>query len=278
MSEIVLSHLCSLLSRLERPEQDASYSLRISGLSSLSELVHTAISACKSSRHLNGADQLQVWRPNASPWIMHNADDLYKLNILKRCISIQFQLLCISQKELTSDEEVREACEEIAAAAELFNSQTPALLTQDCSTVSVGWMSSHESSRLSLADFVEVYVSCRSRFTADKLLCIDYDADKVLGIARHEALFIKSFISTFDAHSSLLCEHPADRVAQDDSQTAGCSAGHQEILTRTERLVASEFWKEVAVCLREGEQLRACGDRDFAATIQNLILEPGIDT
>ena len=292
----VTSYLCSLLSLLERPDENETYSSNVHGLSSLPNLVQKAVPASKSNQHSHfnsGARQLQPWRPNSPSWILQNTHELYKVELLKKCILTKFQVFCVTKVEPT---DLCQVCREISQATDLFNRHIAA---QAHHSSSDRWMT-QESTQLTFADLIETLVSCRSECIASKLLCSS-NADDALSVARREALFIRSLVSTFNAHSSLLSECMAGEVTQDDTCSANSSHLTSEqpphrfsssssssmsqiyldkgMLKRIELLVASELWKGVALCLRHKLQSKGYWEKDFViAAAQILLGEQGTCT
>ena len=277
MTDRIFSHISSLLRHLERSEQRPSYSSSVLGLSSLSELVHATASARNVGR------RFELGRRAASPTcMMRNAEELYKMKLLKNCIMTQFQLLCVSRELENWTEDVSELCKEIVEGAELYNGRTEDLTN---STQRRGWSKMQEKDQLSFADFVETYVSSRSVHIAEQLLDSNCNADQVLSVARLDAIFVQSLVAICATHSSLLGELPeAPETPRQSSDTTGLTvqpqlgsgpSPPQQVLTTVELLVSSELWKEVSLCLKDGAQLRGYGGKKFAAIAESLPPEPG---
>lgn len=275
MTDRIFSHICTLLRHLERPEQRPSYSSSVLGLSLLSELAHAAASVSNVGRRLD------LGHCAASPCMMQNAEELYKMNLLKKCILTQFQLLCVSTELENGTDYVFESCREIVEAAGLYNGQTAALFTETNSAQCRGWL---KTNQLSFADFVDTYVSSRSVYLAEKLLDSNCSTDQVLGVARVEATFIQSLVAVCAQHS-LLGELPeTSETPHKSSDTAGlivqpqpssCPSPLQQVWTKVVLLVVSKLWKEVSLCLKDEVQRRGYGGKDFAAIADSLPSEPG---
>ena len=288
MTTLISAYLRSLLRLLERPPGDEAPLESTKELSSLVELIRNA--GITISKVRKEELRLQIWRPvdHATGWFMPNPDSVYAINLLKKCITTKFKVLCRTMAPSVS------LCSEVAAAAETFNSAPL-------------------HSRLSFSDFVEVLVSCRSEFTADRLLRHCSQPEDIVGLARRETQFVHSIVSAFNTHSSLLDEFstaveplqdtpshllpkhlsvkplfpsPANNTSTTSntfsSRSFTVSARErrrkEETLKRlVELLVVSELWKKVAVCLwhsRGGQTLRGLA-RKYA---QLLARERGIPT
>lgn len=276
MTDRVFSHLCSLLRHLEKSKQRPSYSSSVHGLSSLSELVYATASTLGVGRRLESGYRA------ASPGVIHNAEEMYKMGLLKKCILTQFQLLCVSRELENGTEYVSETCREVVEAAELCNAQTTAVFRETKSAQCRRWLKIQESNQLSFADFVETYVSSRSLCIAEQLLDSNCSPDKVLGIARTEATFIQALVAICATHSSLLGELPETTQKSNDTvsltsqpQLSSCPSPLQQALTKVELLVTSKLWKKVCLCLKDGVHSRGYGGKEFATIADSLPLESG---
>lgn len=287
MNALLNSYLCSLLRLVERPNKAETYLPSECELSSLLGLVQQTILASKSSPYFcRGAGQLQFWQPTPSSWVLPKADELYTLNLLKKCILTKFQVFCTAKTDPT---DLRQVCEEVAQAAELFNRQTATLSAQLGPGTRDGWAISWESTQLSFADFVEMIISRRSVWVANMLFCSCSKTENVLSVVGHETQFIETLVSAFTVHSSLLCE---DQAAQDfrcpnltstevSSGSSGtsnsCTTMDSGMIKKIKCLVTSELWKEVALCLRHKLQSSGRRERDtIAAATAILFRKPGV--
>ena len=260
MSAPCASYLCSLLSLIEQPERNETHSSN-SGLLSLVKRTVTS----KSSQHARrGAGLPLVWGHGSCSWALRDAEMLYTHNLLKKCILTKFQVFCITTIEPA------DLCGEIAQAANVFNTQAAAVLAQNHHSTPDRWTTSRQHNQLSFADFVEILVSCRSELIVDKILRGCSKPDDVLSVAKHEALIIESLVSTFNTHSTLLHESVENEVhvltqetrsvsfscskfqplERSSSSVSSDTPSKQGVLREIELLVASELWKQVALCLR----------------------------
>lgn len=284
MNASLNSYLCSLLRLVERSDEVETYLSSECELPSLSSLVQQTILAAKSSPcFCRRAVQPPFWQPNPSSWILPKVDELYSINLLKKCILTKFRVFCTANTDPTH---LRQLCEEVAQAAELFNKQTATLSAQLDPGTHDRWVLSQESTQLTFANFVEMIISHRSGCVASKLFCSCSKTEDVLSVVGCETQFIETFVSAFTVNSSLLCE---DQAVQDfyclnlistetlDGVSSGSCSGSSNIRMDNEMvkkigcLVASELWKEVALCLKHKLQSSEWRGRDSIAAATTIL-------
>lgn len=248
-SSAISSYTCVLLRLLEQPEQGDTY---FSGLPSLSNLVKDTISACQQAQSYHKSTGLLWYHPNSSSWTIPSIDKLYTIKLLKKCILTKFEVLCATTTKDTAPSHLCQMCSEIAEAAADFNTRAVSLLVQTEHNISYKWMNSLKQTKLLFGDFVDVLVSCRSERIAKRLLYSCTEVDDILRMVQDEARFIKSVVSTFNAHSCLLNEQVeigpetlCSKPSSNDSSHCG-----EDSLKRIELIVTSELWKKVAVVVK----------------------------
>ena len=316
MTAQISAYLRSLLQLLELPEGDEMPSGSRCGPNSLVELVQNAVSAgvFRQQRTNDGTEAvkpLQMWQPArcTTSWLLPDADKLYVINLLRKCITTKFKVLC-KRAGVPSNS----TCRELAESAEIFNSQTTEPRAVDARLAAARRLQSSalKQHQLSFGDFVETLVSCRSEFTAEHLLRHCTEPESIVSLARLETRFVRSLISAFNTYSSLLesfstdaeppklkpyphsakrlAVKPAGPTANTLSITAnsifpsaataqiGKRSISEDVLDRIVQVVVSELWKKVAVCLKQsvvtggGENLGCLAKK----TAQSLAREQGI--
>ena len=263
-ASVYLRALTSLLERLGRSE--LTYSACVHELSSLLTLVQDTLSTGRCLLQPGAGLQL-LWRSSEPrSWCLPNADKIYTIKLLKKCILTKFQILCVTKIAHTDREsDLHPALREFAEASELLNTKAVNILPPET------YMTHHSPSnrcimspnltQILFEDFVETFVSCRSEWVSD-LILESSEAREILDTVRQEALFIKSLVSTFNAHSSLLhrlCVHHEDTYSTTPSQDthrvspSRSTTNHfldETMLKRIEILISSELWKEIALQLQ----------------------------
>ena len=287
------------------------------GPSSLVELVQNAVSVGvfrqqRTNDEIEAVKPLQMWQPArcTTSWLLPDADKLYAINLLRKCITTKFQVLCRTAGVPSSS-----SCRELAEAAEIFNSQTTEPHPVEARLAAARRLQSStlKQHQLSLGDFVEILVSCRSEFTAEHLLCRCTEPESIVSLARLETQFVRLQISAFNTYSSLLesfstdeeplkpYPHSAKQLAVEPLFPAGPTANtlsitanssfpsattaeigkrgiSEDVLGRIVQVVVSELWKKVAVCLKQrvvtggGENLGCLAKK----AAQSLAREQGI--
>ena len=254
-ASVYLRALTSLLERLDRSE--LTYSACVHELSSLLTLVQDTLST--------GRCLQPLWRSSEPrSWCLPNADKIYTIKLLKKCILTKFQILCVT-KIAHTESDLHPALREFAEASELFNTKAVNILPPEM------YMTYHSPSnrcimspnltQVLFEDFVETFVSCRSEWISD-LILESSEVREILDTVRQETLFIKSLVSTFNAHSSLLhrlCVHHEDTYSTTPSQDTHRASPSRSttnnfldetMLKRIEILISSELWKEIALQLQ----------------------------
>ena len=206
MTEV--SHLCSLLSHLEDLDQKLSNHPHtiVYDHSFLLKLVENVVPACN---FVQKTDQLEETYSEATVFVIHDADVLYKLGLLKKCILIEFQLLCTTE---TTAECASKGYRDVMAAAELFNLRCTAAFKQSSNSVLGEWLSTRKEYLLTFAEFVEVHTSSRCECVVDKLFRKCSTDDEALGIAEHETDFIRYFVNACVTGSSILGNPSSGKV------------------------------------------------------------------
>ena len=258
MTATISTYLRSLVGLLERSDVAETPSSR---RCAIVELVQNAVATGVFTKGgLQGRvtrDQLLLPPDRAVCWFSRDPDTLYTVSLLRKCITTEFKLLCKS---------LAVPCAEwhgIAQAAEIFNSNTATLDTCTHRIPRPTHSPSSDCTRLSFGDFVDVFVSLRSEFVTEHLLNHCHQLDHVISLARNETLFVCRIVSSFNTHSSLLDEfsanegdtlthsapnHPTvDPLHSNTSRPRICEEGELE---RVQKVVVSELWKSVAVCVR----------------------------
>ena len=307
MTAPISAYLRSLVHILERAEGAESPSGSGCGPYSLVELVQNAVSAGvfpkQATNDGDGGRKLhQFWQPadRTTRWLLPDADKLYAMNLLRKCITIKFQVLCKTSASVPSIT----SCREFAEAAQIFNSQSigaQQLPVEVQPAAHHGPQTALKHPHISFGDFVGIFVSCRSEFIAQHLLSNCSDPVRVVCLARLEAEFVRSLVTASNTFSSLLhefstAEEPPKFKPQphfkhltvkplfpSTSNTAntfpstaadiGNRSCSEDILRRIEQVVVAELWKKVAACLK----CRVVGgrDRNLGDAAQSLARERG---
>ena len=272
MTAQVSVYLCSLVHLLDCPEGDEIPPGTSYGPCSLVELIQTAVSAgvFRKRRSSDGV-KFRNWLLGdpSTGWLLPDADKLYAINLLRKCITTKFHIFCKTTVPST------DLCREFSEAAKIFNSQAAQIESRGAST--------RRHLQLSFGDFVQIFVSRRSEFTAEQLLSRCSEPGSVVSLARVETQFVHSLISAFNTHSSLLEEFSVDEepprvkphlhtkhlsveplfphgvstvttlpstANTSPSTTTRRRSCDESVLKRIEQIVVSEIWKKVAVCLK----------------------------
>lgn len=257
MSVSALSYLRSLASVPERLDRsDVTHSASVQEQSPLLTLVRDTLSTGPCSHSPRGAGLPRLWRsPNLRSWSLPYPDKVYAIRLVKKRILTKFQVFCSAKTIALTD--LHQRFREFAEASELFN----------CKVVSVFYHTHHSPSKkppnktqISFEDFVEVFVSSHSECVSESIL-ESSEVKDISETARQEALFIKSLVSTFNAHSSLLhrlcvCHEDSHTTTNPDTHRGSPyhsttdDVSEKAALKRIEVLIASELWKEIALHLR----------------------------